>query len=154
MEAFFTNDLYTRSSWTALNVCILHIFTGDVVIRYILNLLVQDLMPDNAQIALTITQFFSMLSLIGSVFTIRYIGRKTLLFWGHFFIAIEMICIGVFQIMGWSLVSYVFVCAEMITYNLTTLQVAWIFASEVCVDSALGVVIAGLFIAIVVADCL
>ena len=93
-----------------------------------------------------------MISMIGSVFTLRYFGRKTLLMWGHSIIAIELIVVGLCQIYDYPKVSFVFVCMEMITYNLTTLQVAWIFAAEVCVDAALGVVIAGLYISILVAE--
>ena len=46
-EAFFTNPLYTRSSWTALAVAIFHVFTGDTVIRFLLPTLVKELMPES-----------------------------------------------------------------------------------------------------------
>ena len=74
-------------------VCVFHIFTGDAVIQFILPTLLKELV-ENYRLGMVVTRFFGLLALVGSVYTVKTFGRRTLLLWGHSIIAVELVVIG------------------------------------------------------------
>jgi hypothetical protein len=146
MDAFFRDERYTRASWVSLMVNFFHIFTGNNAVLVILPTLTKDLMGDNYQIGLVGAHFFIFLTTATSIYTNKIFGRRTLIFWGHLSIAIEMSLVGVFILIGQDAIAFIFVVLVLGTYNLTTSQASWIYAAEVCCDVALGMNIALLYI--------
>ena len=64
------------------------------MIRFILPILLKDLMS-NYQLGMVIAQGVAMVAIVGSVYTVKRFGRRTLILVGHSAIAIELIVVGI-----------------------------------------------------------
>jgi SP family facilitated glucose transporter-like MFS transporter 8 len=80
----------------------------------------------------------NMLASLMSTRIVKYFGRKTLVVWGHAGIAIVHCAIGVFNNMGENLGVLLLLLAFLIIYQNTSGPVAWLYAAETNIDSALG----------------
>jgi len=96
----------------------------------------------------------SLIGVIGALYTIKTFGRRKLLLIGHSTILCLLIGLSICNFAKLNFLAYILVCLEIAVYNLTTLQAAWIFSAEVCVDSALGIVIMSLYIDILISGTL
>ena len=73
-----------------------------------------------------------------SIFIVKVFKRKTLLIYGHFFIGVCHILVGIFDIYGIDMGVVIMINLFLVSYEFTTGPIAWLYASEVVVDSALG----------------
>ena len=80
-----------------------------------------------------------MLSAFLAIWTVRVIGRKTLLLWGHVGIFLTHLLIGVFTIEGVDYGVLVMMCLFLIIFNNTSGPIAWVYAAETCCDISLGI---------------
>lgn len=71
---------------------------------------------------------------------------------GHSTIMVLLVALAVCNFAQADMLAFILICLEIAVYNLTTLQAAWIFSAEVCVDSALGIVIMSLFIDVLISS--
>ena len=69
----------------------------------------------------------------------RCFGRRTLVIWGHIFIAIIHASIGVFGILHVDAGIIGMILAFLVVYQNSSGPVAWLYAAETTIDSALGI---------------
>jgi len=99
------------------------------------------------------TYFISIVNLVASlmaIWTVRTFGRRPLLLYGHLGIAIAHVFIGTFTIIGFDIGTLAGICIFIFIYQNTSGPVAWLYASETCVDAGLGVVIQCLWFTVLV----
>ena len=73
-----------------------------------------------------------------SIFIIKIFKRKTLLVIGHLSMGVCHILVGIFDIYGIDIGVVIMINLFCVSYEVTTGPIAWLYASEVVVDSALG----------------
>lgn len=73
---------------------------------------------------------------------IRYIGRKKILFGGHFLMGTAQVCVGICYMLDQYEALYFFLILFISGFQLSQGNVSFIYFAEACVDSAMGVVIA------------
>jgi MFS transporter, SP family, major inositol transporter len=75
----------------------------------------------------------------------RYLGRRTLLWSGHFGMAVFHTLIGVFMVIESYSALYICILLVIGAFQLTQGCLAFVYFAEVCVDAGMGVVLGGLF---------
>ena len=73
-----------------------------------------------------------------SIFIVKVFKRKTLLIIGHILMGVCHILVGIFDIYGIDIGVVIMINLFCVSYEVTTGPIAWLYASEVVVDSALG----------------
>jgi hypothetical protein len=93
---------------------------------------------------------FNMVGAVASFPIVARFGRKPILMWGYIFITIFHMTIGILTILDYNYAVLVFICLFIITYQISTGQIAWIYAAETCTDISLGAVIYMLWFTVLV----
>ena len=93
----------------------------------------------SARTGVVIIMTIQSLSAMASFYFVRTFGRRPLLIWGYALISVTHIVIGVLTILAVDIGVLVFLCLFVFLYQVTTGQVAWIYAAETCCDISLGV---------------
>lgn len=99
------------------------------------------------------TYMISIVNLVASfcaIITVRTFGRRPLLKYGHFSIGVAHVLVGTFTILGFDIGTLVSICLFIFVYQNSSGPIAWLYASETCVDVALGVVIQTLWFTVLV----
>jgi len=86
-----------------------------------------------------IIQMVMACSGIASFWVVKSFGRRTLLLFGYAACGICQITIAILTIYEKNLGILVFICLFVACYQITTGQIAWIYAAETCTDISLGV---------------
>ena len=73
-----------------------------------------------------------------AIFIVKAFKRKTLLVIGHLSMGVCHILVGIFDIYGIDIGVVIMINLFCVSYEVTTGPIAWLYASEVVVDSALG----------------
>ena len=73
-----------------------------------------------------------------SIFIVKVFKRKTLLIIGHILMGVCHILVGIFDIYGIDIGVVVMINLFCVSYEVTSGPIAWLYASETVVDSALG----------------
>lgn len=90
-------------------------------------------------------------SFIGSILApipLSMFGRKTLLIWGQVVMGISLLFVGYFQLMEYTIPLILGICVFIIAFQFTQGPIAWMYAAEVAVDTALGICILALFLSL------
>jgi len=77
-----------------------------------------------------------------------YFGRKTLLFWGHLSMGVSLVVVGVFQVYEMSIPLIIALCWFITSFQFSQGPIAWMYAAEVAVDTALGLCVLALFLSL------
>jgi len=75
-------------------------------------------------------------------------GRKTLLVAGHISMGISLAAVGYFQLQDMTSPLIIGLCIFITSFQFTAGPIAWMYAAEVAVDTALGFCVLGLFISL------
>ena len=75
-------------------------------------------------------------------------GRKTLLFWGQIGMGVSLVLTGIFQMLDMSIPIIVCLCIFITAFQFSQGPIAWMYAAEVAVDTALGLCILALFLSL------
>jgi len=86
-------------------------------------------------------QVVNVIASLVAIWTVKTFGRRPLLLYGHFGIAVAHVLVGTFTIINFDIGTLVAICLFIFIYQNTSGPVAWLYASETCVDAGLGVVI-------------
>ena len=92
--------------------------------------------------AKTQSYFIGISGFFGAIcagFTVLYFSRRTIFIGGHSIIGVCMLAIGLFIDLGKPEICLVFMCIAVITFQFTMGAAFWVYASEVCVDVAMGI---------------
>ena len=81
----------------------------------------------------------NFLSSLMSTYTVKKIGRKTLLVWGHIAIAVIHAAVGLADMYDKDNVVLAMIMCFFLVYMNTSGPVAWLYAAETTIDTALGV---------------
>ena len=73
-----------------------------------------------------------------AIFIVKAFKRKTLLVIGHLSMGVCHILVGIFDIYGIDIGVVVMINLFCVSYEVTSGPIAWLYASETVVDSALG----------------
>ena len=76
-----------------------------------------------------------------AVFFIKYFGRRTLIVWGHVLIGVVHCLIGVFNILEYNNGVIAMIVLFLVVYEETSGPLAWLYAVETVIDSAMGIVL-------------
>ena len=87
----------------------------------------------------------NLIASVGGIWTCRNIGRRTLLFYGHIGIALAHFSVGLFTITGFNIGVLGMICFFLVSFQLTSGPVAWVYATETCCDTGLAVSLLTLF---------
>ena len=79
---------------------------------------------------------------------LSYFGRKTLLFWGHIAMGISLTAVAICEIMDWSIPLIICICIFITSFQFSQGPIAWMYAAEVAVDTALGLCVLALFLSL------
>ena len=80
-----------------------------------------------------------MVFCLSTSYIVRCFGRKTLLIWGHIAIAVIHASVGIFNIFHVDAGVVAMVMCFMVAYSWSSGPVAWLYAAETVIDTALGV---------------
>lgn len=79
---------------------------------------------------------------------LAYFGRKQLLFWGQIAMGLSLCVVAIFQIYDMSIPLIVALCVFITSFQFSQGPIAWMYAAEVAVDTALGLCILALFLSL------
>ena len=79
---------------------------------------------------------------------LAYFGRRQLLFWGQISMGISLCVVAVFQIYDMSIPLIIALCVFITSFQFSQGPIAWMYAAEVAVDTALGLCILALFLSL------
>ena len=139
-EAFCSDERFARSSWVNVVNMINHELTGINVIMAYSNTILTNILGDaktgfNARQGSFIIAVISTLSTVAGIWTCRFIGRRTLLLWGHVGIAIAYFGVGLFTILEINYGVLGMMCFFLLAFWTTTGPVSWVYATETCCDT-------------------
>ena len=80
-----------------------------------------------------------------AIYVIKRVGRKTLVVFGHFTIAVIHSLVGYFEFKGMSDSMLAMILLFIFVYQLTTGSVAFMYLTETTIDAALGICLLTLF---------
>ena len=72
-------------------------------------------------------------------YTIKYVGRKKLLIWGHIGIAVIHASVAIFNIEGNRIGVVTMVTIFLFVYYNTSGPIAWMYAAETTIDAGMGI---------------
>lgn len=79
---------------------------------------------------------------------LSYFGRKTLLFWGQIVMGLCLVLTGIFQMLDMSIPIIISLCCFITAFQFSQGPIAWMYAAEVAVDTALGLCVLALFLSL------
>jgi hypothetical protein len=79
---------------------------------------------------------------------LSYFGRKTLLFWGHLVMGLSLCAVAICSLYEYSKPLIAFLCVFILGFQYSQGPIAWMYAAEVAVDTALGLCILALFLSL------
>ena len=88
------------------------------------------------------TIIFGFVKFIGgavAIWTVRQFKRKTLIVGGHSLMGICHLVVGLAGAYAWNTGSLTFILLFIVVYSNTSGPIAWIYAAETNVDSAIGI---------------
>ena len=80
-----------------------------------------------------------------SVIVIKHFGRKTLLTWGYFLCGVAHLLVGIFNILEYNNEVIGGILLFLFFYELSSGPIAWLYAVETVIDSALGICLLTLY---------
>jgi len=155
-EALFGEN-YKRATWTCFFVAFFNQACAiDAVNIFCTTLLIEIERKTNGEFPLKVKDGAFFIGVANTFFAtfatipIRYIGRKKILFGGHFLMGTAQVLIGVMYMIDQYVALYCFLILFISGFQLSTGNLSFIYFAEACVDSAMGVVIACQFFTMVV----
>jgi hypothetical protein len=144
---------YRYSTWVAFALCFFQQQTGlDGIMIYSNTIFGQ--MAEKGAISITAKQGSYMVGCVNwagaliSPIPLSYFGRKTLLFWGQLAMGAALVATGIFQMLDMSIPVIVSICIFITAFQFSQGPIAWMYAAEVAVDTALGLCILALFLSL------
>ena len=148
---------YSKSTWTAMGVGVsVHLTAIGPLIMFstILILMIQDRSGGDFPIhATTGTLIMGVLNLLGAMFSIlafKYFGRRQNLLIGYSILAFIFIMMGIFLKVEAYTALYVMILLFVFVFQIFVGTMSFLYAAEVCADTAQGLALAALFFTIVV----
>jgi len=137
------NDRYRKATWVNIGYIIFHELTGiNVIMLYSHQMLVEmqgKSSPFTPKQGTYLVGVINMFSSLISTQTVKFFGRRTLVVWGHMFIAIIHCSIGLLNNAGNDIGVLVMLLMFLFVYQNTSGPVAWLYAAETTIDAALGI---------------
>lgn len=153
-EAFWSDPEYVRCQWVNVGQIIFHELSGINVIYIYSNVLLNRiLVPGSTFTPRTGTYLIAIANVaafVVAIWTIQTFGRKPLLVWGHFGIAVAHALIGTFILIGFDIGIVVMICVFIFIYANSTGPIAWVYSAETCTDVGLGVCLLTLWAVVLV----
>ena len=144
---------YMRSTWIAFALCFFQQQTGlDGIMIYSNTIFAQ--MAKKGAISITAKQgsyIVGCVNWVGAIISpipLAYFGRKQLLFWGQISMGISLCIVAIFQIYDMSIPLIIALCVFITSFQFSQGPIAWMYAAEVAVDTALGLCILALFLSL------
>ena len=144
---------YAMSTWVAFALCFFQQQTGlDGIMIYSNTIFAQ--MAEKGAISITAKQGSYMVGCVnwlGAILApipLSFFGRKTLLFWGQIAMGISLVMTGIFQQLDMSIPIIISLCIFITSFQFSQGPIAWMYAAEVAVDTALGLCILALFLSL------
>ena len=81
-----------------------------------------------------------------STYPIKLFGRKKILFWGHVAMGCAHLMIGVFKVTKMYMALFITILVFIAFFQCSQGPLSFIYTAEVAVDSAIGIVISGQFL--------
>jgi len=148
MEALFSVD-YRRATWTCFCLGCCYGFSAiEPVNVYSSTLLIKILEVSEGSFPLSVKSgvlIINTANFVGAFLAAiasRYVGRKTILSIGHANMCLCHALVGVFMYFEMFMGVFVMLLVYVITFQMSTGNVSWIYFAEVCVDSGMGIVLA------------
>jgi len=141
-EAFCYGEKYRKASWLNVIHIVFHELTGINVIMLYSNTILANITksaPFSARTGTIAIGAVNWISAMASIWIIKWFGRRPILIVGYFFIGVSHIAIGFLTIYKVNYGILAFMCCFIIGYQLSTGQIAWMYAAETCCDISLGV---------------
>jgi len=138
-ESLFGGE-YRRATWLNVGICAAYEMTGISTIKTFSN----EIFDSNS-----FTMVIGVINLTGSmlsIFTINSFGRRTLLVFGFFGIAVTNVLMAIFHNQSndnWMSISIIL---SFMVFTMTISPIQGIYATETCVDSSLGFVTMSLYL--------
>lgn len=147
-DAMF-NPRYRRSTWINVVHMMFHEFTGINVISLYSGEILKSMQGRGGGLSVTTGVYMIMIAgfvahAVG-ILTVKFIGRKTLLIWGHISMALIHAGIGMRNVYKNDNMVIILIIAFMFAYGMTTGPVAWVYAAETVIDSAMGITLFSLW---------
>lgn len=143
LSSALCNPQYRRATWINIGYIIFHELTGiNVIILYSTTMFKEmhkgggGISPKTGTYIVGFTNAFT--SFI-AVFFIKYFGRRTLIIWGHILIGIVHCLVGVFNILEYNNGVIAMIVLFLVFYENSSGPIAWLYAVETCIDSAMGI---------------
>lgn len=137
------NERYRTATWINIVYMIFHELTGINVINLYSGQMLKEmqghggsLTPRQGTYLIGIANCLTNLS--ATLFTVKHVGRRTLVIYGHFAMAVAHLLLGVFNNHHQDNMVLVMMMLFIVAYQSTSGPVAWIYAAETTIDAALG----------------
>lgn len=143
-EACF-NPKYLTGTWLTIILISFHELTGYNAIMLYSNTILKEMFGDSSsgftpRTGSCLIGATALVSCVLSVYVLKIFRRRTLLIPGHFFMAGAHALIGLCTFLGYNTAALVMIMIFVLLYQNMNGALAWVYSSEVVVDSALGLV--------------
>ena len=90
----------------------------------------------------------SMIMAMVAILPVNYFKRKTLLFWGQFWMAVSLALTAISYIMEQDILIIVFLCIFITAFQFSQGPLSWMYAGEVACDTGLGLSVLALYVSL------
>lgn len=137
------NPKYRRATWVNVGYIVFHELTGINVILQFSNQIFTQMHDSGSSLTprtgTYITGFANMFGALLSCYVVKFFNRRTLLIWGHLGIAVVHASIAVFSIEKINDGVLIMVVVFLFVYENSSGPIAWLYAAETVIDTALGI---------------
>ena len=138
-EAFCTNEMYTRASYIGVLLVVSITFNGNIPITLFGNQIFADILPSadgtidlTARKAVYIIGILNIAGGVVSLFTVWFLGRKTILMFGNIAIVLCLFLIAYTYSVGSIMACVALICLHSFMFSSTNAIVIWIYITETC----------------------
>mmetsp|Transcript_4389 Transcript_4389/g.7429 ORF Transcript_4389/g.7429 Transcript_4389/m.7429 type:complete len:234 (+) Transcript_4389:876-1577(+) len=143
LKVALTDPMYRRATWVNIGYILFHELTGINVIILYSNSIFKSMSGSGSitpKQGTYLVGFSNMIASLVSTQAVKFIGRRTLVIWGHALIAVAHALIAYLINDGGHDTGVIFmILAFVFIYQNTSGPVAWLYAAETTIDAALGV---------------
>ena len=143
------SPLYRRSTWITQALIVFHELTGINAINLYSNQMFQQMAGDKATLTprqgTYLLGIANMLGVIGAVYLVKRVSRRAMLVPGHVGMGVCHVLVGLFAVYKVNVGVVTMMVCFIMCYQFGNGPVIWLYASEVVVDTALGISICTLW---------
>jgi len=154
LKSALFDKVYRIGTWIVIILIIFHELSGINVIMIYSTTIFQEINEEGGSITPRVGSYIvgivNCLSSLFSIYIVKKFMRRSLLMVGHIAMALCHVGVAFCKQLGYDIGTVIMINLFLISYEWTTGPIAWIYTSEIVVDSAFGCCIFTLYFTVLV----